>query len=304
VAALELLAHPGHAVGEVRETVDAFAHLVRTLVAAAPRTPFNGPLGIARNLAWATFSLNEIKAIKNRLGGSMNDVVLAVISGAMRRVLADRGMSPERVELRAAIPVNVRGTHEHLKLGNQVSMMVAPLPVGILDPVERLRQVRAATALLKAGNEPGKAQRLVQLIELLPAPVHQLFGRAPSLAAPINTICTNVPGPPVSLYMQGVRVDRMAPFVPLAAPVGLAFAILSYADTLTISATADAALVPDLAEVIAPLHTSFEELWAATGLSRVSHAESVRPERQRRRAPIVVGGGPIVEVVGGPTPGA
>jgi WS/DGAT/MGAT family acyltransferase len=311
VSALELLARPGQAVGEIRQTTDAVAHLMRTLVTSAPRTPFNGRLGIARNLAWATFSLNEIKAIKNRLGGSMNDVVLAVISGAMRRVLADRGMSPERIELRAAIPVNVRGTHEHLKLGNQVSMMVAPLPVGILDPVERLRQVRAATALLKAGDDSGKAQRLVRLIELLPPPVHQLFGRAQSLAAPVNTICTNVPGPPVSLYMQGVRVDRMVPFVPLANPVGLAFAILSYADTLTISATADAALAPDLREVIAPLHTSFEELWAATGLSRVSHAESVRPERQRRRGPIavgggpvVVGGGPVVEVVGGPAPGA
>jgi hypothetical protein len=127
----------------------------------------------------------------------------------------------------------------------------------------------------------------------------------------VNTICTNVPGPPVSLYMQGVRVDRMVPFVPLADPVGLAFAILSYADTLTISATADAALAPDLREVVAPLHTSFEELWAATGLSRVAHAEPVRSERQRRRGPIpvgsgpvVVGGGPVVEVVGGPAPGA
>jgi hypothetical protein len=96
----------------------------------------------------------------------------------------------------------------------------------------------------------------------------------------------------------------MAPFVPLAAPVGLAFAILSYADTLTISATADAALAPDLAEVVAPLHASFEELWAATGLSRVSHGEAVRPERQRRRVPIAVGGGPVVEVVGGAAPGA
>jgi WS/DGAT/MGAT family acyltransferase len=302
-SAVGLLARPGHTIREIQHTTDALAHLARTLVTAPPRTPFNGRLGIARNLAWVSCSLNEIKAIKNRLGGSVNDVVLAIISGAMRRVLADRGVSPERIELRAAIPVNVRGTHEHLKLGNQVSMMVAPLPVGILDPVERLRQVREATTLLKLADESAKTQRLLQLIELLPPRAQQLMGWVQSLATPVNTICTNVPGPPVSLFMQGVRVERMVPFVPLVNPIGLAFAILSYADTLTIGVTADAALVPDLREVIAPLQASFDELWATTGLTRITRTEPVKPERHRRRVPIVVSG-PPVEVIRGHTPGA
>lgn len=282
IAALGLMARPARALHELRDTVDALGHLLRSSLVGPPSTPFNGRLGIARGLAWASFSLNETKTIKNRLGGSVNDVVLAIISGAMRTVLAERGMNPDRTELRAAVPVNIRGTHEHMQLGNQISMMIAPLPIGILDPVERLRQVRAATALLKIENESGKTERILELVDLLPPPVQQLVGRIQRLGGPVNTICTNVPGPPISLYMQGARLERMVPFVPLADPIGLAFAILSYADTLTIGVTADAALVPDLREIVMPLYASFEELWAATGLRRVTRLGPVRPERKRR----------------------
>jgi len=121
---------------------------------------------------------------------------------------------------------------------------------------------------------------------LIPPAVQQLFGRMPRPAAPINAICTNVPGPPIALYMQGVRLERMIPFAPLAEGIGLAFAIVSYADTLTIGITADAGLMHDLRDVVAPLHASFEELWAATGLTRMSARRPVRPERQRRSAAV------------------
>lgn len=296
IATLGLMASPGHALQELRDTADALAHLLLKSLMRPPPTPFNGQLGIARGLAWASFSLNETKTIKNRLGGSVNDVVLAVISGAMRRVLTERGMNADRIELRAAVPVNIRGTHEHLKLGNQISMMIAPLPIGILDPVERLRQVRAATALLKTGDESGKTERVLELVDLVPPAVQQFLGWFKGLAGPVNTICTNVPGPPISLYMQGVRLERMVPFVPLADPVGLAFAILSYADTLTIGVTADAALVPDLREIVGPLYAAFEELWVATGLSRTTRIGPIPPERQRRNNRAArTDGGPVAQ---------
>ncbi len=283
MAALSLACRPRRAVLELRATADAVGHLGRQLLAGAPRTPFNGRLGLARTLAWTTLPLNQIKAIRSSLGGSVNDVVLAIVSGAMRQVLLERGLNPDRTELRAVVPVNTREAHHHLKLGNQISLMVAPLPVGIVDPVERLRQVRAATALLKAGNEPAKTERLVQLLELCPPPLLQVLRFVQGLAVPVNTICTNVPGPPISLYMQGVRLERMVPFVPLAEPVGLAFAVLSYADTLTIGFTADAQLVPDLREVVPSFVASFEELSAATGLAQEIRVGPVLPERQRRR---------------------
>jgi WS/DGAT/MGAT family acyltransferase len=279
-----LAGRPRRAMQEIRATADALGHLTRQLLTGAPRTPFNGRLGLARALAWITFPLNDIKTIKDSLGGSVNDVVLAIVSGAMRQVLIDRGQNPDRTELRAIVPVNLREAHQPLKLGNRISLMVAPLPVGIVDPVERLRQVRAATTLLKAGNEPAKTERLVSLLELCPPPLFLAFRFAQNLAAPVNTICTNVPGPPVSLYMQGVRLERMAPFAPLAEPVGLAFAIVSYADTLTIGFTADAALVADLREVVPPFAIAFEELWTATGRVRGARLGPVLPERQRRHA--------------------
>jgi WS/DGAT/MGAT family acyltransferase len=280
--ALRLLKRPAHALRELQATRDAVTDTVRTLLSGAPTTPFNGRLGLGRKLTWITFSLPETKSIKARLGGSVNDIVLAIISGALRRVLTTCGMSPDRVELRTVVPVNTRSAAQHLKLGNQVSVMIAPLPVGIYDPLERLRQVRDATALLKGTNESAKVQRLMDLLDLVPPALQRLIGSAGGLTAPINTICTNVPGPPISLYMQGVRLERMIPFVPLTEGVGLAFAILSYADTITIGVTADAELVPDQHEIVVALHASFEELWAATGLQRVSPGGPVLPERQRR----------------------
>src|SRR5262249_40709444 len=151
--------------------------------------------------------------------------------------LEDHGQNPDRVELRAMCPVNVRTAAEHLQLGNRVSAMMAPLPVGILDPLERLRQVRAAMEQIKRSGESTRLTRLLDLLSYVPAPLQHQLGWIQS--TPVNTICTNVPGPPVSLYFQGRHLVTMIPIVPLAQWVGLAFAILSYADAITIGANLD-----------------------------------------------------------------
>src|SRR5206468_12273484 len=106
------------------------------------------------------------------------------------------------MELRAMLPVNVRRPDEHLQLGNRVSMLIAPLPVGIFDPLERLRQVRTATSQLKERGQAARMTRMVDLLEVLPPPLQKAFGWL-QVQAPVNTVCTNVPGPPVSLYVQG-----------------------------------------------------------------------------------------------------
>src|SRR5262249_52190310 len=142
----ERLRHPGRALAELGDIADAVGQLGRIVLAGTPRTPWNGHVSTLRRVTWTTFSLNEVKAIKNRLGGTVNDVVLAVITSALRAYLEAHGVRPDRTELRAMVPVNVRGSSEHLKLGNRISMMVAPLPVGIYDPRERLRQVQGAMA--------------------------------------------------------------------------------------------------------------------------------------------------------------
>jgi WS/DGAT/MGAT family acyltransferase len=277
-----LLRRPAAAWAELRDTASAVGELLRVMLAPLPHTPFNGFVGSLRRIEWVTCSLNEVKAVKNRLGGTVNDVILATISGALRRYLQDRGMNPDRVELRAMCPVNLRTAAEHLQLGNRVSAMMAPLPVGIFDPLERLRQVRAAMEQQKRSGESARMSRVLDLLSYVPVPVQHQLGWVQSM--PVNTICTNVPGPPVSLYFQGRRLETMIPIVPLAQGVGLAFAILSYADSITIGANLDPGLITDGERITAHLRASFAELRALAGVESASRRGPVRPERQRRGA--------------------
>ena len=282
--ALSMLAQPSRALAEGRATVDAITTMARTLLSDTPPTLFNGTIGKRRSIAWTRLSLNEVKAIKNRLGGTVNDVVLAVISGGVRRYLIAHGAKTDRTELKAMVPVNVRSEHDQLKLGNRVSMMVAPLPIGINDPVERLRQVSAAMDLLKSGGQAGQMERVVALTDLLPPVVQRPLARLQASVSPVNTVCTNVPGPRETRYMLGEPVQLMVPLVPLAAGIGLGFAILSYADQLTIGLNADADRVADIWSLSEALHRSFEELWATTGLERIAAPSAAAP-RPRKKGP-------------------
>jgi WS/DGAT/MGAT family acyltransferase len=277
-----MLRRPARALQEARATIEAVGMLASTLASSTPPTPFNGPIGKDRTLAWTRLSLNEVKATKNRLGGTVNDVVLAVISGGLRHYLQLRGMKPDRIELKTMVPVNVRSEHDQLKLGNRVSMMVAPLPIGITDPVERLRQVSAAMDMLKSSGQAGQMARVVALTDLLPPLLQKPLARFQASVTPVNTVCTNVPGPRETRYMLGEPVQLMVPIVPLAAGIGLGFAIMSYADQLTIGMNADAARIPDVWRLSEALRQSFEELWAATGLERVAVLPKVEPALKRR----------------------
>jgi WS/DGAT/MGAT family acyltransferase len=281
-AVVDLLRQPDRAVDEMRRTADAVGEVLRVLLERVPPTPFNGHVSILRRVLWHTVALHELKAIKNRLGGTVNDAVLATIAGGLRRYLEVRGLNPDRIELKAMCPVNVRTADEHLALGNRVSMMVAPLPVGIYDPRERYRQVQTAMSQIKASGESARMTRILDLMTLLPPPLQTAAGWLQVQSAPVNTICTNVPGPPVSLYSQGVRLDALVPLVPLAQGIGLAFAMLSYADTLTIGLTLDPALIRDGERIVECIAASFEELRALAGIERADRDDPVRPERLRR----------------------
>ena len=283
-AAWRLARHPRRVFAGLGAAADAIGELGKSMMTPMPATPFNGHVSTLRKVAWTTLSLVEIKAVKNRLGGTVNDVVLATISSALRRYLEAHEINPDRMELRAMLPVNVRRPEEHLKLGNRVSMLLAPLPVGIHDPLERLRQVRTATAQLKQRGQAAHMTQMLDLLDLLPAALQKPLGWLQVQAAPINTVCTNVPGPPVSLYVQGKRLETLVPVVPLAQGVGLAFAMLSYAETLTFGVTADPALVKDVERIAELLQEGFEELRACAGVERATKRPAQVPtELQRRR---------------------
>src|SRR5712692_6431351 len=272
------------AVADLGLAADALGELGRMALSDVPSTPFNGHVSILRHVVWTTFPLNAVKAVKDRLGGTVNDVVLSTITAALRAYLERAGLNPDRIELRAMLPVNVRRPDEHLQLGNRVSMLIVPLPARIFDPLERFRQVRAATGHLKERGQAARVTRALDLMELLPAVLQKPLGWLQVQAAPINTVCTNIPGPPVSLYVQGQRLEKLVPVVPLAQGVGLAFAILSYADTLTIGVTADPALVPNSDGLCDLLQAGFDELRVLAGVERAERRGPVRPERQRRSA--------------------
>jgi diacylglycerol O-acyltransferase len=282
-AVADAVRDPRRALAEASGLADALAALAQLVLTSPPRTPFNGFVSTLRRVLWVTFPLNEVKAVKNRLGGTVNDVILATISAALRRYLEAHDENPDRTELRAMLPVNVRRADEHLQLGNRVSALIAPLPVGIYDPLERLRQVRAATAQLKAGGQAAQMSRTIELLALLPPFLQPPLGWLQAVASPINTVCTNVPGPPVSLYAQGQRLETLVPIVPIMQGVGLSFAILSYADTITIGITVDPALVSDAELLPGFLTDGYAELRALAAVEMPVRLGPIAPERQRRR---------------------
>ncbi len=274
---------PARLLSGLRADLAAAGTVTRLLLSPVTPAPFDGPLSSARAVAWVPLSFHEVRAVKNRLGGTVNDVVLTVIAGALRDYLHRHGAGTRTLELKTMVPGNVRAAHEQQRPGDRVSMLVAPLPVGVADPVQRLRHISAAMEILKNSGQAAQFDRLGALSELLPALLHWSLGRVLPPLAPVNTVCTNVPGPRETRYLLGEPVQLMVPLVPLAGSVGLAFATMSYADHLTVGLTADGERVRDLAAVAAALQRSFEDLWAAAGLQRVTHAPTLLPERQRRQ---------------------
>jgi len=280
--AARLVVRPQQALEETRATLDAISTLTRTLGQRPRPMPFNGELSGERVIAWSTFPVSEVKAIRSRLGGTVNDVVLAVISGGLRHFLHERGVSLDRVELKAMVPVDLRSAQDPVRIGSRVPMMVAPLPVGTADPLERLRHVSATMDLLKNSGESSQMERLVALTDLLPSILQPPLVQLQSKMTSVNTVCANVPGPREARYLLGEPVRSMIPLVPLRGRIGLAFAILSYADQLTIGINADGLQVADGWSIDAALRRSYDELWHVTGLERITGVPRVDSAIRRR----------------------
>ncbi len=242
----------------------------------APTSPYNQSIGPHRRFTWVRADLGEIKAIKNELGGTVNDVVLSTVTGALGKHLRRRGQNTDGLELKAMIPVSVRADVERGALGNRVAAMMAPLPVWCQDPVARLDIVREELKGLKSSGQAVGAQVLTELTGFAPPTVMGQAARLVSRQRMFNLVVTNVPGPQFPLYLAGRRMLDPFPMVPLAKNQALGIALLSYAGSINFGLVGDWDLMWDLDEFADDLRESLEEIAEAAGVELAAGEEAVR----------------------------
>jgi WS/DGAT/MGAT family acyltransferase len=248
---------------------------------AAPASPFNVRIGPHRRFAWVRGDLAEFKAIKNALGGTVNDVVLAVVSGGLGRYMRLHGHSTDGVVLRAMVPVSVRADVERGALGNRVAAMWAPLPVGVTDPVARLQTISAAMKDIKSSGQAVGAEVLTALTGFAPPTIMAQAARLQARQRLFNLVVTNVPGPQLPLYVLGRELVALYPMVPLAENTALGIAIMSYNGQLNFGLTADFDAIPDVQTLCDELTSAIEELVGAAG-AQVSGPRRVTARRRPR----------------------
>jgi WS/DGAT/MGAT family acyltransferase len=229
-------------------------------------TPLNKPIGPHRRIDWCAMDLGRVKEVRKRLGGSLNDVVLAIVAGAMRRYLGSRAFSVEELGFRVMAPVSVRSASERGTLGNRVSAWMVDLPLAERDPKVCLEQIRDTTARLKEEKQALGAEVLTTVAGWTPATLLSLGSRMVTRALPFNLVVTNVPGPQVPLFLLGARMLDNYGQLPLTDYLGLGIVLFSYAGLLCWGFTADWDLLPDLHDVVIATEEAFEEICQVAGL--------------------------------------
>jgi WS/DGAT/MGAT family acyltransferase len=212
-----------------------------------------------------------VRAVKAKLGGTLNDVVLAVVAGALRRFLRQRGLAVESLDVRAMLPVNVRAAADREQLGNRVAMLVARLPLAEHDPRRRLEAVVAETRAKKGSRQAGGVQAIEELSDATFPTLFIEFARLTALARPFNLIVTNVPGPQFPVFMLGTPMRECYPLVPLYRNQALGIALFSYDGRLFWGFNADWDALPDLHDLVEAVAHEFQALrTAATDAPRLA----------------------------------
>jgi WS/DGAT/MGAT family acyltransferase len=258
---------PRQVLGAVRDGLVGVGALAWAGLNPAPPTPFNVRIGPHRRFTWVDAELDRFKAIKSALGGTVNDVVLTVVAGALGRYLRGHGHDTDGLVLKAMVPVSVRADVERGALGNRVATMWAPLPVGVEDPKARFDEVHTAMAGLKESGQAVGAQVLTDLAGFAPPTIMSQAARLQSRQRFFNLVVTNVPGPQMPLYLLGRRMEVLYPQVPLARNQALGIAIMSYAGRLGFGLLADYDALPDLELIAGHVEASIDELAKTAGIA-------------------------------------
>jgi diacylglycerol O-acyltransferase / wax synthase len=261
--AIGALQHPGRSAAQARHAAEGIGEVVWAGLNPAPDVPLNVEIGPHRRVLWVRSALSDFKEIKNALGGTVNDAVLAVVAGALGRWLRTRGVRTQGLELRALVPVSIRAEDEQGTLGNRIAAMRGPLPVYVDDPVERLQRVREAMGNLKQSKQALGAEVISGLQDFAPPTLLAQASRLNFSTRLFNLIVTNVPGPQFPLYLLGREMEEIVPIAFLPENHALAIAIMSYNGKVDFGLLADYDAMPDLEDFGVMLEESLAMLLEA-----------------------------------------
>jgi diacylglycerol O-acyltransferase len=268
------------------DDVKEAASLLPEMLGAVERLPFNKPCGGDRKFCWADFDFSEAQAIRASAGGSVNDVVLAVLTRAISRYVELHGQTVVNRLIRVVCPVNIR-REDDKTAGNQISFLPVVLPLDLEDPVRMLQAVTARTAIMKRSRAADLVALAASWLGVAPPPVQAMLWRGISgvtLPLPLfNIICTNVPGPREPLYCLGRRMIASYPQVPTGYELGINCAVQTYCGRLSFGLIADAQVAPDVTRLRDFLYETFDELCRATGVRKA--ARRPRPRRAKTSRP-------------------
>jgi diacylglycerol O-acyltransferase / wax synthase len=227
---------------------------------SAPDTVFNAEIGPHRRFQMTQTDLADLKRVKDAHGGTVNDVILSIVTGALGKYLRARGHDTAGLELRAMVPVSIRADEEHGALGNRISAMMAPLPVWCEDPVERVKLMTEEMGDLKSSGQAVGAEILTKLTDFAPSTIASQAARLQPAQRFFNLVVTNVPGPQFPLYVLGRKMESIFPMVPLARRQALCVGIMSYNGQVNFGLIGDFDAMADLDSFALDLEAATQEV--------------------------------------------
>jgi len=262
-ATVQSVLRPFAALTDARNAAGSLGASLGAGFSSASPTPLNVDIGPHRRFDWAVADMEDLKRVRTAHGGTVNDVVLSVLAGAMGTFLRRRGLDPSRLDFRAMVPVNVRTADTRHELGNRVAMIVVRLPLDERDPVRRLHRTIEETQQAKRSRQAAGMQLFESLSDATFPTLMVQFARLTAMARPFNVVTTNVPGPPFPVYVAGARMLACYPLVPLFANQALGIALFSYAGHLHWGFNADWDALPDLHELVRAVEHELEAIRAS-----------------------------------------
>lgn len=272
---------------ETRRAMKELENDLSGFAAPAKLLPFNRQCSGEKRLAWSVFSFAEARAIRAALGGTVNDVVLTMLSGAIAKYVVAHGQPTKNNKVRLMIPVSLRQDEQRGSLGNLVSVMPIEIPLDLPDAAERFRHINQKTKLLKSGRIAEKMNLMTALMGMMPASIQALTGALATASLPaVNMVATNVPGPQIPLYAMGKKMTAYYPYVPIGYALGCGCSVMSYDQKLYFGLTGDAQAMPDVELLRDFLNESYAELLKAAGVEPPppfkQKAVAVKPAKSKK----------------------